>query len=57
VDLSRALFLDEPLEEEVEGLAAQLAEEHECYFDLTRSEDEGRVDDAERLGEEGEVGT
>lgn len=55
VDLARALLLDEALEDEVEGLAGELAGEEEGDFDFARGEDQGEVDDAEGLGEEGEV--
>lgn len=53
MDLARALFLDEAFEEEVEGLAAELAGEHEGDFDFACGEDECSVDDAEGLWEEG----
>ncbi len=55
VDAARPLFLDEPLQRKVERLAGQLAGEAKAYFHLARGEDEGRVDDAQGLREEGEV--
>lgn len=56
VDPARPLLLDQPLEDKVERLAAELADEHEGDLGLARGEDEGRVDDDEGLREEGEVG-
>lgn len=56
VDAERALLLDQALEAEVDDLAGELAGEHQGDFDFAGEEDEGRVDDAEGLGEEGEVG-
>jgi hypothetical protein len=53
VDAARALLFDDALEEEVEGLAGELAGEGEAYLGFAGGEDEGRVDDAEGLGEEG----
>ncbi len=55
VDLARALLLDQALEDKVERLAGELAGEEQGDFDLARCEDEGQVDDAERLRQEGEV--
>lgn len=55
VDAPRALLLDQALQRKVERLAGQLAGEAEADFHLARGEDEGRVDDAEGLREEGEV--
>lgn len=56
VDARRAVLLEEALEGEVDGLAGELAGEHERDFGFAREEDEGGVDDAEGLREEGEVG-
>ena len=50
-----ALFFNEALETEIEELAAQLAGEGEEDFDFACGEDQGRVDDTESLGQEGEV--
>lgn len=55
VDLARALLLDEALEDKVERLAGELAGKEQGDLDLARGKDEGQVDDAERLREEGEV--
>ncbi len=57
MDLARALLLDEALEDKVERLAGELAGKEQSDFDLARREDEGEVDDAEGLWEEGEVCT
>jgi len=56
VDAAGALFLDQPLEGKVGGLAGELAGEGERYLSLAGRPDEGCVDDAEGLGEEGEPG-
>lgn len=56
VDSSRPLLLDESFQSEIEGLAGKLAGKKEGDFDFAGGEYEGGVDDAERLGEEGEVG-
>lgn len=56
VDPARPLLLDQPLEDKVERLAAELADEHEDDLGFARGEHEGRVDDDEGLREEGEVG-
>ena len=53
----RSLCFDEALEEEVEGLAAHLAGEHEEDLNLARGPYQGHVDYAERLWDEGEPGT
>lgn len=55
MDLARALLLDEALEDKVERLAGELAGKEQGDLDLARRKDEGQVDDAERLREEGEV--
>lgn len=55
VDARRALLLDQALEQEVERLAEELAGEGEEDLGLARGEDQGGVDDAEGLREEGEV--
>lgn len=57
MDARRAVLLEDALEGEVEGLAGELAGEGERDLGLAGGEDQGGVDDAERLGEEGEVGT
>lgn len=56
VDARGALLLDEALEQEVERLAEELPREGEEDFGFARREDQGGVDDAEGLWEEGEVG-
>jgi hypothetical protein len=56
VDEARTLLLDDALEDEVEGLAGELAGKGEAYFGFARGEYQGGVDDAEGLWEEGEVG-
>lgn len=56
VNLSGTLLLDESLKSKIQCLARQLAKEHEGYFCFAREENEGCVDDAETLGEKGEVG-
>ena len=52
----RSLRLDQPLEQKVERLAAHLSGEHEQDLDLARGPDQGHVDDAEGLRDEGEPG-
>ena len=56
VDAGGALLLDEALEGEVETLAGELTGEGEANLGLARRVYEGCVDDAEGLGEQGEVG-
>lgn len=57
VDAARALFLDQALEGEVGGFAAELAQKHQGDFDLAGRPDKRHVDDAEGLGEKGQPGT
>ena len=52
----RSLCFYEALEEEVEGLAAHLAGEHEEDLNLAGGPYQGDVDYAEGLGDEGEPG-
>ena len=52
----RSLLLDQALECKVGGLAGELAGEHEDHFGFAGGPDQGHVDDAERLGDEGEPG-
>jgi hypothetical protein len=54
VRTTRALLLDVALEDPIEGLAGHLAGEHGGNLDLTGGPDEGCVDDAEGLGDEGQ---
>lgn len=54
VDAARSFLLDETLQGEIGGLAAELTQEHEGNFDLASGPDEGSVYDAEGLGQEGE---
>lgn len=56
VDARGAALLEDALEAEVEGLAEELAAADEDDLGLARGEYQGRVDDAEGLGDEGEVG-
>lgn len=56
VDARRAFPLDDALQGKVDGLAAELACEHEDDFGFAGGPDQGRVDDAEGLGHEGEPG-
>jgi hypothetical protein len=56
VDAGGTLFLDEALEGEVEGFAGELAGKGEANLGFAGGVDEGGVDDAKGLGEEGEVG-
>lgn len=56
MDPARALLLDQALQHEVQSFAGELADEHEGDFGFAGAEDEGCVDDAEGLREEGEVG-
>ena len=56
VDAGGALLLNKALKGKVESLAGELARKHEGNLNLAGGEDEGGVDDAEGLGEEGEVG-
>jgi hypothetical protein len=51
----RPLLLDKPLESKVDGLAGELARKHKGNLYFACEEDKGGVDDAEGLGEEGEV--
>jgi hypothetical protein len=53
---TRSFFLDETLQSKVEDFAGELTQEHEGNFDLAGEEHECSIDDAERLGEESEVG-
>jgi hypothetical protein len=55
VHAGRALLLDEALEDEAEDLAGDLTGKGQADLDLASEEDEGDVDDAEALGDEGEV--
>ena len=52
----RSLCFYKALEEEVEGLAAHLAGEHEQDLDLAGGPDQSYVDYAEGLGHEGKPG-
>ena len=52
----RPFFFDQPLERKVGGLAGELSREHEDHFGFARGPDQGCVDDAERLRDEGEPG-
>lgn len=56
VDARGPLLLDDALQGKVDGFAAQLAGEHEDDLGLAGGPDQGRVDDAEGLGHEGEPG-
>lgn len=56
VDARRALLLDDALQGKVDGLAGELAGEHEDDLSLAGGPDQGRVDDAKGLGHEGEPG-
>jgi hypothetical protein len=56
VDEARTLLFNDALEDEVEGLAGELAGKGETYLGLARGEYQGGVNDAESLREEGEVG-
>lgn len=56
MDEARTLLFNDALEDEVEGLAGELAGKGETYLGLTRGEYQGGVNDAESLREEGEVG-
>ncbi len=47
------LLLNQPLEDEVDGLAGQLAGEEKRYLDLARRQDEGGIRDAKALRDEG----
>lgn len=52
----RPIFLNDSLERKVDGFAPQLAGEHEHHFGFSGGPDEGHVDDAEGLGDEGQEG-
>lgn len=53
MDAPGPVFLEEPLQREVQGLASQLAGKGEGDLGFAGGEDEGGVDDAEGLREEG----
>lgn len=52
----RSFLFDQALERKVGGLAGELAGEHEDHFGFAGGPDQGRVDDTERLRDEGEPG-
>lgn len=56
VDARGSLLFDDAFEGEVDGFAGELAGEHEKDFGFAGGPDEGDVDDAEGLGDEGEPG-
>ncbi len=56
VDAGGALLLDQALQQEVGRLAGELAGEEEQNLGLARRPDQGGVDDAQRLRNEGEPG-
>lgn len=55
VNLARSFFLDQPFEGKVDHLAARLAEKHGYNFELAGGKNQCRVNNAQCLGQQGQV--